>query len=92
LIRSRWPAGHIRAVDGLEAQAAAAAAVRGVAHEQVGVNQQARSNAIAQPGNAIVVGHAADSTVSPLTTVWPSGAAPMTISPPPLVGMVGLVL
>ena len=58
----RWTcgeAGHLRAVDALEANTAAAAAIRAVAHNQVGIDYQARTRAVAQPRRAIYVGHAA---------------------------------
>ena len=46
-------AGHFRAVDSLEANAAAATAFRRVAHNQVGIDVQAGPDAIAQPGHAV---------------------------------------
>ena len=79
---------HFRAVDALEADAAAAAGFRRVAHDQVGIDHQAGTGAVAhrsqrrgsnphpaRPGHVGSV----------------SGALMISI-PPPLVGVVGLVL
>ena len=81
---------HVRAVDALEAHTAAAAAFRRVAHDQVGVDDQARTGAVARPDRAGRVEHAILVIRSPQG--GSASGAPMMTMPPPLVGMVGLVL
>ena len=80
------------AVHRLQPQAAAAAALGAVAHDQVGVDHQPRAGAIAQARRTIDVGRGTALGRPRSTMVMPSGAAPMTITPPPLVGTVGLML
>ena len=67
---------HFRSVDALEADAAAAAAFRRVAHDQVGVDHQAGTGAVAQARRAIHVGSGA--ALGSAHGSRPSGAAPMT--------------
>src|SRR5437660_9744988 len=49
---SRGEADHLRAIDVLQAEAAAAAAFRSVAHNQVGVDRQTGTGAVARPNRA----------------------------------------
>ncbi len=73
----------------LQAQAAAAAALGRVAHDQVGVDHQARAGAVAR--RAIVLGRRTRTPVAVDAGRIDVRRAMITM-PPPLVGIVGLVL
>ena len=81
---------HVRTVDVLEAQAAAAAGFRSVAHDQVGIDDQVGTNAVARGTEQSWI------TGNPMSMAPPhvgsTSGVPMTSRPPPLAGMVGLRL
>ena len=77
-----------RAVDTLEAYAAAAAGFRGVTHDQVGIDHQVADRCRRPPCRR----HGCNPHQARRDTVGSVSGAPMTRRPPPLLGVVGLVL
>jgi hypothetical protein len=79
---------HVGAIDVLDGNAAATSSVRGVTHDEVGVDGEQRT----VPSLGPVVPGAEQSTLFLGVHGESASAAPIMSSPPPLVGVVGLVL